>query len=294
MLKNSLTRNATYFTCLVVYLFPIVSLNSPIPLSINNHFGESNLNVGFQNLRLNFNQDLNNASSIVFLRKESDQTSGQIYSINPDGSNLHQLTNIASGVNYFLTSPDASKLLIYTGNSEVVIYDLIGEKTTKLSLNLSHGYFAAWSPDGNQIAFLLSNFFAYMDNNPPTGGIIIFNLISNDSIILAEDYQIWGTDFGWSADGKYLVWEEFMFDPPAVSSDDYWPSNKIYIISVDDNSIIEKIAASPFEECTHPLWMNSKTQFSCTNLFGSGVLDIKIWLNMGIKEVQKNKSMVGC
>jgi len=92
MLKNSLTRNATYFTCLVVYLFPIVSLNSPIPLSINNHFGESNLNVGFQNLRLNFNQDLNNASSIVFLRKESDQTSGQIYSINPDGSNLHQLT----------------------------------------------------------------------------------------------------------------------------------------------------------------------------------------------------------
>ena len=76
---------------------------------------------------------------------------GQIYVVNRDGTNDHQLTTTAASYNP-VWSPDGSRIL-YNRYGALMLMNQDGSNQTALGT----GYGGAWSPDGSRIAFSRAN-----------------------------------------------------------------------------------------------------------------------------------------
>lgn len=91
---------------------------------------------------------------------------GDIYTINPDGSGLTQLTN--TGDNAFpVWSPDKSRIAFARGgfrgqnnilNMDIYVMNADGSGQTQITSSTGNDYMPAWSPNGSQIAFVRDDF----------------------------------------------------------------------------------------------------------------------------------------
>ena len=129
----------------------------------------------------------------------------QIYSMNPDGSDVVRLT--FSGVNEFLPlwSPDASRITFgrcFGDHCDVVVIDANGgnERTV-----LSNAFPGAWSPDGNRIAV------------GAPGGVFIVGVYDSGLVKISDLPAV----RGWSADGRQLM----LVGPDADGDDEIWAYN---------------------------------------------------------------------
>ena len=82
----------------------------------------------------------------------------QIYTMNPDGSDVQAVPGQPAGVNNTdpATSPDGTKIAFtsnQSGNLDVWVIDLAGTNLTQLTTDAGADSAPAWSPDGNTIAF---------------------------------------------------------------------------------------------------------------------------------------------
>lgn len=80
----------------------------------------------------------------------------QIYSMNPDGSNLTRLSNNAFNDGVPSVSPDGSRIAFQStraGNEEICIMNSDGSDVKNLSNNYGEDSFPSWSPDGSKIVF---------------------------------------------------------------------------------------------------------------------------------------------
>src|SRR5690606_3930742 len=88
-----------------------------------------------------------------------DVSTGEIYTMNPDGTGRTRLTNNTSSESTPVFSPDGSKIM-YTsnasGNSEVYVMNADGTNAVNLTNNPSSDYSAAFSRDGSKITFISS------------------------------------------------------------------------------------------------------------------------------------------
>jgi Tol biopolymer transport system component len=81
---------------------------------------------------------------------------GDIYTINPDGSNEVRLTDTPGDDSSPVWSPDGRRLAFLTtrdGNYEIYVMDADGGAATNLTRSPDVEYDQAWSPDGKTIAF---------------------------------------------------------------------------------------------------------------------------------------------
>lgn len=144
---------------------------------------------------------------IVFTGNQSG--SYQLYTINPDGTGLTQITNLPStGMDGWSPSfsPDGKQIAFCYGtdNSPVEIYVINPDGTNlkQLTNDGSFDCFPRWSPDGTHIVFA--------QNFVPTNQALVTVMQSDGSgqrtTLTNGDFRFWGT-FGptYTPDGKHVV-----------------------------------------------------------------------------------------
>ena len=105
----------------------------------------------------------------------------EIFSMNPDGSGIKQLTS--NSVNDYepILSADGAKVAYQSegiqssnseGDTEIYVMNVDGRSQRRLTRNAAHDDHAAWSPDGRRIAFVsmrAGNAEIYVMNADGTG-----------------------------------------------------------------------------------------------------------------------------
>lgn len=140
-----------------------------------------------------------------------------LYSMNPDGSNQRNLTNLpASNVKPSsntgpVPSPDGTQIIFVSnrdGNNEIYIIDVESEKQVNLTKNKANDYSPTWSPDGKFIAFISDRNATLLDSRRDTWTNNIYIMDSNGSNIHRLTKGNVTDSYGmpaWSPDGKKLA-----------------------------------------------------------------------------------------
>jgi Tol biopolymer transport system component len=183
--------------------------------------------------------------------------SGQIYLINADGSGLTQLTQTGPSVyNYQpALSPDGTRVAFASsqpGGSQILVVNSDGSDLQSLTFNsMSNDAEPAWSPDGQQIAFVRGF-------DPTSDGI------ANTSFCGFEIYQVsvdgcatpvrvtdgsGGTDPSWSPDGTRIAY---------VS--DRGGNFDVYAVGLDSGKV-DQLTDTPENEA-EPTWSPDGTEIA--------------------------------
>jgi Tol biopolymer transport system component len=140
---------------------------------------------------------------------------GQIYSMNPDGSNLHQLTSATAGAFYHRWSPDGKTIAFFSDptfdQGIISILDPLSGALRQIIVSRMRSF--CWSPNGSQLSFVsLENELQgwqsiYTVNIDGTG--------LQRSVIAIMDMN--NSASAWSPDGGFLVYMDdrrFTGGPP--------------------------------------------------------------------------------
>lgn len=128
------------------------------------------------------------------------QRSGEIYTMNPDGSDQTNLTNQGAADQGAMWSSDGKKIAFASskdGDLEIYVMNMDGTSKANVTKNGSIDDFPAWSPDGNRVAFHTNrdsgDFEVYVMNADGTGQTNWTNSAGTDSFP------------AWSPDGSKIA-----------------------------------------------------------------------------------------
>lgn len=149
------------------------------------------------------NQPPTNDGRIFFASRMTGNS--DIFSINPDGTDLRRLTFTAEEETDPAVSPDGRTIAFLKGpggggKTDLWIMNADG-KRPQLRLAVPAGiynfYGPTWSPDGRLITF------SYIENDPPNARRIASINAKNGAMVT---YPVEGMYPSWSPDGKYLAY----------------------------------------------------------------------------------------
>lgn len=124
-----------------------------------------------------------------------------IFTMDIDGSNKHQVTNGQSNNSYPDWSPDGSSLSFVSdrdGNNEIYVMQSDGSEQIRLTQRPGDDLFPDWSPDGSRIAF---------SSRGEGNGLYVMDADGSDQTKLVD----WGDYPTWSPDGTQIAFLSDIF-----------------------------------------------------------------------------------
>ena len=129
----------------------------------------------------------------------------QLYTINPDGSDMRQITNLPPTGNALWFpdySPDGRQIVFshdMTGALEMYVINADGTGLTQVTHDGLVDIFARWSPDGQR--------FVFMSASLKNGAGVITTMLTNgtDRVVLTDDIPYDSIQPEYTPDGKQIV-----------------------------------------------------------------------------------------
>lgn len=143
-------------------------------------------------------------SRIAFVTYDGDD---DIYTMNPDGSNVVQLTRNDAEDFYPLWSPDGSRIAFLSdrsGNLGIYTMNADGTDQTFLTYGKWETTRMAWSPDGSQLAY---------NSLEESGHLLIINTSGGEPVEYPFD---WISQVSWSPDDTHLTFHGYHDDAQGV------------------------------------------------------------------------------
>jgi len=193
--------------------------------------------------------DLESITKIAFVK------SGDIYTINPDGSDLKQLTYEGENRRPDI-SPDGKKISFCSnrdGNHEIYVMNSDGSKQVRLTHDEDYNLCSIWSPDGTKIAF----------TSDRDGNNEIYTMdIDGENIrrLTYSDDNRYALHPSWSSSKNKIAFSSYS---------NYWPSTPdIYTVDLDSLELELLI-----EGAIYPSWSPDGNELVYSHL-QSGITDL--------------------
>src|SRR5437773_8996398 len=175
----------------------------------------------------------------------------QIYVVNPDGSDLTNLSDSQRGEIYPSWSPDGSKIAV-TGNDGIRVMNVDG---TTDQISDGFDFDPSWSPDGSKIAFV-------RDATPSIHQIWVMNADGTNRITISNNFFD-DENPSWSRDGTRLAFTRCV---------DGWPM--IFAMNADGTN---QINLSKHKEDYGPSWSPDGSKIAFTSRRNS-LFPAQIWV----------------
>ena len=169
-----------------------------------------------------------------------------IYVMNPDGSNLTNITNTTYNESAPRWSPNGNQIAFTTdrdGNQEIYVMNADGSNPYNLTQNPANEERCSWSPDGSRIAFTT--------NRDGNSEIYVMKADGSNQTRLTnntvDDHYL-----DWSPDGKWIAFSRKTAPGQPISD---W---QIIIIDVDGTN---EYPVTDTNQNTQPAWSPNGTKF---------------------------------
>ena len=156
--------------------------------------------------------------TILFASSPVKVRDWDLFTVQADGSDLTQLTDLDENEQHPAWSPDGERILFTYGsvvsNLDIYVMDADGSNVTRLTEHPERDQRATWSPDGSQVAFV--------SQRDGSVAVWIMNANGGGARKLVE-----GREPSWSRDGAQIA-----FTSSQVDDDD-----EIYVINLDGTNL---------------------------------------------------------
>jgi TolB protein len=195
---------------------------------------------------------------------------GEIYLMNPDGTNPRRLTENTDGDGFAKLSPDGKRIVFDSNRaraagepvntSDLVLMKADGKDQTLLT----RGSSATWKPDGKYIAFHASASGIGLPIRPDAGApttdsqIFVMNVDDGGPTNITNSGKI-DQDPDWSPDGQKIVFTSHDYKPN--DTDKGAASAEMYLINADGTGDAQQLTFNG-EEPRAPAWSPDGTRIS--------------------------------
>ncbi len=149
-----------------------------------------------------------------------------IFEMNADGSNVHQITETPEVETYASWSPNGEKIvcrkIIENGDWEIVIMNRDGSNPENLSNHEGIDGWPIWSPDGKSIA--------YASEDGEHTRIFTINIDSTNKTRISDDSPLDDRQPWWHPNGKLLLFSRYQW----FKGQPWYEASQIYITRIKE------------------------------------------------------------
>jgi Tol biopolymer transport system component len=174
-----------------------------------------------------------------------EESDWQIFTVNPDGTDITKLTDLSTNQFHPASSPDGARIAFDVqgedGRTEIDVMGADGSNLEPLTEDSDWNYLPAWSPDGTQLAFV--------SNRDGNDEIYLMNADGSGQTRLTSDPEE-DLSPAWSPDGTTIAFQ---------SNRD--ANNEIYLMNTD-GSAVTNLTDSPTSGEFGPAWSPDGTRIA--------------------------------